>query len=300
VYGDKGRDACDTDCMQKRIIGELLEYPTGSLFESRTELSNSGVHRPTQGGICGGADDAAESICISGGYIDDEDLGGIIIYTGQGAQNRDTKRQVADQKLTRGNEALRISFEEQTPVRVVRGPKPKSTWTPNSGYRYDGLYWVTSFWHETGIDGYKIYRYRLEGSPPSDAQIASQPDTPRRRPITSNQIIRDAALAQRIKKTHNFTCQICNIVLNRREGGPYSEAAHIKPLGKPFHGPDVEENILCLCPNHHKLFDSGAIRVNKEFEVIEFETGYVIDTLNIVPKHFKESEYLKWHWEKWS
>ena len=43
--------------------------------------------------------------------------------------------------------------------------------------------------------------------------------------------------------------------------GPYAEAAHIKPLGRLEDGPDVAANILCLCPNHHKLLDSAGVVV---------------------------------------
>lgn len=49
----------------------------------------------------------------------------------------------------------------------------------------------------------------------------------------------------------------------RLEGaaGPYAERAHIRPLGSPHDGPDDESNILCLCPNHHALFDLGGVAV---------------------------------------
>jgi predicted restriction endonuclease len=33
------------------------------------------------------------------------------------------------------------------------------------------------------------------------------------------------------------------------------------PLGSPHSGPDVRENILCVCPNDHVLLDYGAIKV---------------------------------------
>jgi putative restriction endonuclease len=45
--------------------------------------------------------------------------------------------------------------------------------------------------------------------------------------------------------------------------------AHIRPLGAPHNGPDVKENIIiCLCPNHHVLFDSGAITLADDLLVI--------------------------------
>jgi len=285
--------------MPERTIGELPEYPVGSHFTNRAELSKSRVHRHNQKGITGGAGDSAESICLSDGYEDDEDLGDLIIYTGEGGRDPNTKKQVRDQQLTVGNAALKVSFDEQTPVRVVRGHQLKASWAPNSGYRYDGLYWVTKFWSQIGKHGFKIYRYQLEGAFPTATSESGQPGAPTRNPVTSNRIVRRAALAQKIKLDHDFTCQICGLRLNSPEG-PFAEAAHIKPLGRPHNGPDIQENILCLCPNHHKLLDTGSIRINRDLEVIDFEDGSIVGTLNTISKHFKSTKYIEWHWNQWS
>ena len=34
------------------------------------------------------------------------------------------------------------------------------------GYRYDGLYFVESFWQETGQAGYLVWRFKLVKAPP--------------------------------------------------------------------------------------------------------------------------------------
>lgn len=47
-------------------------------------------------GIWGAGDVGAQSIVVSGGYEDDEDLGNLIIYTGQGGRDPASGRQVAD------------------------------------------------------------------------------------------------------------------------------------------------------------------------------------------------------------
>jgi putative restriction endonuclease len=72
--------------MAKRTYGEIVGYPPGSTFVNRADLAASRVHRPLQGGICGG-EDGAESIVVSGGYPDDEDHGVEVIYTGQGGRD---------------------------------------------------------------------------------------------------------------------------------------------------------------------------------------------------------------------
>ena len=69
---------------------------------------------------------------------------------------------------------------------------------------------------------------------------------------------RDPARARRVKALYNNRCQMCGTRLDC-PAGPYSEAAHIRALGIPHDGPDTEDNILCPGPNHHVLFDNGAI-----------------------------------------
>ncbi|RUU39462.1 HNH endonuclease [Mesorhizobium sp. M6A.T.Ca.TU.002.02.2.1] len=76
-------------------------------------------------------------------------------------------------------------------------------------------------------------------------------------------VLRDTAMARRVKKLHNDRCQICGTVLKLRDGKTYSEAHHIRPLGLPHSGPDVPANILVLCPNHHALLDYGAMSLNE-------------------------------------
>ena len=130
--------------LSKRQFGSIPNYQVGSLFANRIELSVAGVHRPPQAGISGRKTDGADSIVLNGGYIDDEDYGDSIVYTGHGGQ-KGSGKQIADQDLSdSGNWALKISYEEQLPVRVIRGPKGDPQWSPATGYRYDGLYLRTS------------------------------------------------------------------------------------------------------------------------------------------------------------
>lgn len=80
---------------------------------------------------------------------------------------------------------------------------------------------------------------------------------------TTYRILRDTNLARRIKQLYDSTCQMCDFTIQLPNGQRYSEAHHIKPLGLPHSGPDIANNILCTCPNHHAMLDYGAIRLNK-------------------------------------
>src|SRR5262245_22039326 len=75
------------DQMSRPVFGVLPGIPVGSEFQDRAELTRRGVHRHLQAGIAGTATDGADSIVLSGGYEDDEDLGDMIIYTGSGGRD---------------------------------------------------------------------------------------------------------------------------------------------------------------------------------------------------------------------
>lgn len=249
-------------------IGEIVGVAPGTTFASRRELYDAGVHRQLQAGIVGSATTGAESIVLSGGYVDDEDYGSEVIYTGHGGRDPLTGRQIADQTFTRQNQALVTSCLQGLPVRVVRGAEHRSSHSPATGYQYDGLYRVESYWHSVGRDGFSICRFRLV----SENELATRgaESTPVRVATTVLRVVRDTALSKRVKHIHEFCCQVCGTRLEC-EGGWYAEAAHIRPLGSPHNGPDTLDNILCLCPNHHVLFDNGGFTIDDDLTLVGIE-----------------------------
>jgi predicted restriction endonuclease len=86
---------------------------------------------------------------------------GLIRRIMEGGNDSSTGRQITDQKLTAGNAALVTSELNEYPIRVIRGYKLKSPYAPQSGYRYDGLYFVKSHWTEKGKSGFEIIRFEL-------------------------------------------------------------------------------------------------------------------------------------------
>ncbi|MEO0557615.1 MAG: YDG/SRA domain-containing protein [Bacteroidota bacterium] len=280
------------------MFGHLPGYPPGSWFEDRRELAASGVHRPLQAGICGRANEGAESIVLNGGYIDDQDLGSVVLYTGAGGNDPGTRHQVRDQKLNRWNLALATSLRVGLPVRVIRGSHPDVHSGPATGYRYDGLYRVDDYWPDTGIDGYRIWRFRLEALensvPPSYRQVVDPPTlftthTVARHPTVVSRIIRDTSVTRGVKKLYRFRCQVCRERIET-PSGPYAEAAHIRPLGRPHNGPDVIGNALCLCPTHHAAFDLYAFTISDDGSLIGTE-----GRLHVHPDHNLDLEHLQYH-----
>jgi putative restriction endonuclease len=114
---------------------------------------------------------------------------------------------------------------------------------------------------------------------------------PSRREVRASQIVRDPAQARAIKALYDNRCQICGIRL-RCPAGPYSEAAHIRPLGVPHNGPDTKDNILCLCPNHHVLVDNGAISIAADLSLIGNEGN-----LTVHADHHINQRHLAYHRE---
>jgi putative restriction endonuclease len=281
----------------ERVFGHIPGYPEGRRFESRAELSEAGVHRPTMAGISGSEREGADSIVLSGGYEDDEDLGEEIVYTGHGGREAESGRQVAHQRLTKGNFALAHSSMEGLPVRVIRGANLDSIYAPRSGYRYDGLYLVDDYWQEEGRSGFRVWRYRLLKLPSipirtgaDSSNHATHPPV-QRQEITVQRLVRDTAQARQIKDLYDYRCQMCR---TRLEGlaGPYAEAAHVRPLGAPHHGPDTPDNLICLCPNHHVLFDHGGVGISEDLSLIGAE-----GRLHLDPQHQISEEHLRYHRE---
>ncbi len=55
---------------------------------------------------------------------------------------------------------------------------------------------------------------------------------------------------------------------------------------------DVEGNIICLCPNHHVLFDRGGFTIDLNHNLIGID-----GTLTLIPDHQLDSENLTYHKE---
>ena len=159
----------------KQIIGPVPGVEVGDEFQYRVELGIIGLHRPIQGGIDyvkHGGKILATSIVASGGYADDLDNSDVLIYSGQGGNLLGGDKQPEDQKLERGNLALKNSIDAKNPVRVIRGFK--ETKAPEyfdsraklvTTYTYDGFYLVQKYWQEIGPHGKLVFMFQLNRIP---------------------------------------------------------------------------------------------------------------------------------------
>ncbi len=170
-------------------------------------------------------------------------------------------------------------MNEGLPIRVISGHEHHSSYSPNRGYTYAGLYKVVDAWREEGKSGYQICRFHLvyigenapdETSEQIEIDFSSDGGGTRRSQTTVDRIIRNTRLTQEIKSLYDNACQICGTKIPTKNGF-YSEGAHIRPLGEPHNGEDSLDNLLCLCPNHHVMLDRGAFSISDDFKLIGVE-----------------------------
>ncbi|MEV4925642.1 YDG/SRA domain-containing protein [Streptomyces roseoverticillatus] len=287
----------------------------GQWFKGHTELHAAGVHRRNGRGIAGTAKEGADSIVLSGGYVDDVFEGDRVIYTGEGGLNDDRTRLVADQTMdSPGNAGLLLSQALGYPVRVIKGLDIRGTKRRkvHGGYQYLGLYEVVDHWMTVGQDGFRICQFELHKlkpgqeprprpvSPPDDGEETSVEEAVRRL-VTHERRLRDSAVVQQVKAFYDNTCQICqDRLVVSPNGDAYSEAAHIQALGRPHNGPDKIWNVLCLCPNCHARFDRGALQLTDDLDVIDGLTQKFVRALTRVREHQIRVDCVRMHRARWA
>jgi putative restriction endonuclease len=249
------------------------------MFASRNSLFASGVHRDNAHDICANAGTRlAESVLISD-TGSDFDLGDIVYFRGVGGSPNARGELTADQVMEGANGRLAANVSTQIPVRVVR--------TTRSGYRYDGLFRVESAWMEPGREQHLVCRFRLT----REVGFGNSSHESSRRLTTTYRLVRDGAVAQEVKRIHDYTCQFCAVRLETATG-PYAEGAHIVPLAA--NGSDDLSNIMCLCPNDHMLFDHGSLQIADDWTVRD-RAGLVRWNLRRASSHAVSLENIRAH-----
>ncbi len=81
--------------------------------------------------------------------------------------------------------------------------------------------------------------------------------------LTEIQLIlrNDRKIVTLLKKAASYKCQFpdCKAEIKTKSGLNYVEVAHVTPVNKG--GQSVLGNLLVLCPNHHKEFDYGDLKI---------------------------------------
>lgn len=77
-------------------------------------------------------------------------------------------------------------------------------------------------------------------------------------------------VGEQVKALRGHKCQVCEamdrdpVSFRRKDGSPYSEAHHVVPVAMLVSGSLRAENIMVLCPNHHRQAHYGDFEVSND------------------------------------
>ncbi|MGN6201568.1 MAG: HNH endonuclease [Solirubrobacterales bacterium] len=94
-----------------------------------------------------------------------------------------------------------------------------------------------------------------------EVEAFSSSEKPKSITRTVETLQRNYKLVEKLKKLYEGKCQYCGFTFQQRNGKPYCEAAHLKPMALREANIDVKDNLFVLCANHHKMLDYGALRL---------------------------------------
>lgn len=108
---------------------------------------------------------------------------------------------------------------------------------------------------------------------------------------------RTPKVAKTVKDLENYTCQVCGRRLfNSKTMTPYAEIHHLRPLG--HNGPDILENVVCVCPLCHRLFHLGLLGIDKALN-LRLTSDYndaLLTCLRLAAGRRLDSRVLRYHW----
>ena len=107
--------------------------------------------------------------------------------------------------------------------------------------------------------------------------------------LAHEEFYRDALLSESLKSIYDHRCQICGMNFRVKYDEPFAETHHIKPLGEG--GLDLGENIIVICPNHHRIVH----KTNPEFNRAKFLYRYPngLEERLILPDHFEHTSFWR-------
>lgn len=141
---------------------------------------------------------------------------------------------------------------------------------------------------ETAEDSTKHQTDKGKGRGPRTSKIPLAYDMPEGNQETERvlsqiyRIVRDTDVSRWVKYVHEYKCQLCGDTIKLKDGKFYAEAHHIQPLGKRHKGPDIVENVICVCPRHHVILDYGVNTLDKS-------------QLHMISGHDIGDDYIAYH-----
>jgi hypothetical protein len=103
-----------------------------------------------------------------------------------------------------------------------------------------------------------------------------------KRVVTEEEFVRNQALAEGLKSYYSCRCQICGQDFAPRYGVQVADTHHIKYLSAG--GPDISDNIVVVCPNHHRVIHAADAHFNRQSLTYEYANG--LRERLVLPDHF--------------
>ncbi|KAJ1388572.1 Zinc finger, RING-type [Sesbania bispinosa] len=180
---------------------------------NRLECRQWGAHFLPIGGIAGQSNRGAQSVVLSGGYVDDEDHGecGGKDLTGK---KRTNKNHSFDQKFEKYNRALQISCQEGYPVRVVsddRGDRPKPLPFINELQKATTIFERTKSPAWDFDDEDSCWKWK-KPPPPSRKKVQIEESTKIEKSSKGKRKFQKMSIKEQLRK--GFSCQICKHVMD--------------------------------------------------------------------------------------
>ena len=135
------------------------------------------------------------------------------------------------------------------------------SWLQNNSQKLKDWYLLNADRHDKVLIEAFFDRPQVLDTP--QATDINEPSETTRIETTTYRILRDTALSREVKIAQQFKCQLCAKTIQLGDGSFYAEAHHVKPLGRPFNGPDTKNNIICVCPTCHVLLDYKVIKLDQ-------------------------------------
>lgn len=82
----------------------------------------------------------------------------------------------------------------------------------------------------------------------------------------------DITISRQLKEVYDYSCQICGEQAGRYYGLKIAEAHHLRPFSLTLNS--SPENIIILCPNHHKVIHRAKPQYDFEKKLFLFSNDY--------------------------
>jgi predicted restriction endonuclease len=117
---------------------------------------------------------------------------------------------------------------------------------------------------------------------------------------------RDRKKVANLKLEYLDKCQICNYHLVLENNKRHSEVHHLRPIGNEG-GNDDTDNMIVLCPNHHKAFDFSVLRLDLsgntvidlngnslknsrgKIQKVKFKTNHKLSKVNLTYQYYRRT-----------